>query len=166
MLHASLTALLEALAAIEGQTARLDEQLKELGRCSPPDVESGTRSLGQCTTTRIAVTLMIARFAPSPSSSWRAAMRRWELDCSAPPGKSPVLALPSLRWAGNDHNSSDIDRQVECWLSHLMSVLGGPPDRGVGLHSGERDGAPLSLRGHKRAPDHGQETIGALELRP
>jgi transposase len=35
MLHASVTALLEALAAIEGQIARLDEQLKELVRRSP-----------------------------------------------------------------------------------------------------------------------------------
>ena len=35
MLHASVTALLEALAAIEGQIARLDEQLKELARRSP-----------------------------------------------------------------------------------------------------------------------------------
>ena len=30
-----MTALLEALAAIEGQIARLDEQLKELARRSP-----------------------------------------------------------------------------------------------------------------------------------
>jgi transposase len=35
VLHASVTALLEALAAIEGQIARLDEQLKELARRSP-----------------------------------------------------------------------------------------------------------------------------------
>jgi transposase len=35
MLHASVTALLEALAAIEGQIARLDEQLKELAPRSP-----------------------------------------------------------------------------------------------------------------------------------
>jgi transposase len=35
MLHASVTTLLEALAAIEGQIARLDEQLKELARRSP-----------------------------------------------------------------------------------------------------------------------------------
>ena len=35
MLHASVTALLEALAAIEGQIARLNEQLKELARRSP-----------------------------------------------------------------------------------------------------------------------------------
>jgi transposase len=35
MLHASVTALLETLAAIEGQIARLDEQLKELARRSP-----------------------------------------------------------------------------------------------------------------------------------
>jgi transposase len=35
MLHASVTALLEALAAIEGQIARLDEQLKEVARRSP-----------------------------------------------------------------------------------------------------------------------------------
>lgn len=35
MLHASVTALLEELAAIEGQIARLDEQLKELARRSP-----------------------------------------------------------------------------------------------------------------------------------
>jgi hypothetical protein len=35
MLHASVTALLEALAAIEAQIARLDEQLKELARRSP-----------------------------------------------------------------------------------------------------------------------------------
>src|SRR5262249_2097637 len=34
MLHASVTALLETLAAIEGQIARLDEQLKELARRS------------------------------------------------------------------------------------------------------------------------------------
>jgi transposase len=35
MLHASVTALLEALAAIERQIARLDEQLKKLARRSP-----------------------------------------------------------------------------------------------------------------------------------
>jgi transposase len=35
MLHVSVTALLEVLAAIEGQIARLDEQLKELARRSP-----------------------------------------------------------------------------------------------------------------------------------
>jgi transposase len=35
MLYASVTALLEALAAIEAQIARLDEQLKELARRSP-----------------------------------------------------------------------------------------------------------------------------------
>jgi hypothetical protein len=35
MLHASVTALLETLAAIEGQIARLEEQLKELARRSP-----------------------------------------------------------------------------------------------------------------------------------
>jgi transposase len=35
VLHASVTALLEALAAIERQIARLDEQLKELARRSP-----------------------------------------------------------------------------------------------------------------------------------
>ena len=35
MLHASVKALLEALAAIEDQIARLDEQLKELARRSP-----------------------------------------------------------------------------------------------------------------------------------
>ena len=35
MLHASVTALLEALAAIERQIARLDEQRKGLARRSP-----------------------------------------------------------------------------------------------------------------------------------
>jgi transposase len=35
MLSASVTALMEALAAIEGQLARLDDQLKELARRSP-----------------------------------------------------------------------------------------------------------------------------------
>jgi transposase len=35
ILHASVTAMLDALAAIEGQIARLDEQLKELARRSP-----------------------------------------------------------------------------------------------------------------------------------
>jgi transposase len=35
MLHASVTALLEALVAIERQIARLDEQLKGLARRSP-----------------------------------------------------------------------------------------------------------------------------------
>jgi hypothetical protein len=36
VLHASVTALLEALAAIEGQIARLDEQLQELARRNNP----------------------------------------------------------------------------------------------------------------------------------
>ncbi len=35
LLNASVTALLEALAAIEAQIARLDQQLKELARGSP-----------------------------------------------------------------------------------------------------------------------------------
>jgi hypothetical protein len=117
MLHGSVTALLETLAAIEGQIARLDEQLKELARRSPV--------------------------------CWR---------LMSVPGVGPIVAHKPV--------PSDAQRRSLSG-AHNQALPIQRDGRGAWhLAAGGRDGAPLSLRGGERAPDHGQEAISAKELGP
>jgi len=53
--------------------------------------------------------------------------------------------------------SAPASQGAECWRQGLQANLGARP------HDA---GAPLPLRGGERAPDHGQEAIGAQELGP
>ena len=125
MLHASVTALLEALAAIDGQIAQLDEQLKELARRSPV--------------------------------CWR---------LMSVPGVGPIVALAFMA-AIEDINRFRRMRSVGAYLGLTTRRYQSSDGRGAWhLAAGRRDGAPLSVRGGERAPDHGQETIGAQELGP
>src|SRR5215472_12987767 len=124
MLHASLTALLEALAAIEGQIARLDEQVKELARRSPV--------------------------------CWR---------LMSVPGVGPIVALAFMA-AIEDINRFRRMRSVGAYLGlTTRRYQSSETDVVLGI-SRQGDAMPLSLRGGERAPDHGQETIGAQELGP
>jgi Transposase IS116/IS110/IS902 family len=126
MLHASVTALLEALAAIEGQIARLDEQLKELARRSPV--------------------------------CWR---------LMSVPGVGPIVALPFMA-AIEDINRFRRMRSVGAYLGlTTRRYQSGERDVVLGIsRQGDANGASLPLRGGERAPDHGQEIIGAQELGP
>jgi transposase len=123
MLHASVTALLEALAAIEGQIARLDEQLKELVRRSPV--------------------------------CWR---------LMSVPGVGPIVALVVMA-AIEDINRFRRMRSVGAYLG-LTTRRYHPARRTWCLASRGRGTRwrAIIIRGRERAPDHGQEAIGAQEL--